>query len=134
MRCLMALLLSASLVCSGPGAHAEDAPRHNRLRIPINPAYVALGVATLVTGARIVAVLYAGNTLFGGRIGTGLLAIYLAHVVVEGAVYGAGAGAGALAMGPGGTAEAELHPALRPEGLGQVPTARLPLQLGSSLR
>jgi len=130
----MALLLSASLVCSGASAHAEEAPRHARLRIPINPAYVALGVATLVTGARIVAVFYAGNTIFGGRIGAGLLAIYLAHVVAEGAIYGAGAGAGALVIGPGGKTEAEARPALRPEGLREVPMGRLPLQLGSADR
>ena len=135
MRSLMALLLSVALVFSPVGAKAEPAPapRPAHTRLHISPAYLALGVATLVTGARIVAVLFAGNTIFGGRLGTGLLVVYLAHVVVEGAVYGAGAGASALVMGHDAPeADPEGRPTLRPERLGEpVPSSRLPLQVDS---
>jgi hypothetical protein len=133
MRYLMALLLSGLLLCPLTGAHAGEA---HRTRIKISPATLAIGVTALVTGARIFVVLAAGNTVFGGRIGTGLLAIYLAHVVAEGAIYGAGAGAGALAMGPGAaSADPESRPTLKSEWLDKrVPSHRLPLQLSSRNR
>jgi hypothetical protein len=74
--------------------------------------------------------------VLGGSIGTGLLAIYLAHVVVEGAMYGAGAGAGALVMGHSAAGEdPEGRPTLRMERLGEpAPSWRLPLQFVSRYR
>lgn len=130
MRWLMALVLCAALVWPVGDAQAERS--HGHLRIPVSPAYVAAGVAALVTGARIVVALYAGNTLLGGRIGTSLMAIYLAHVVAEGAIYGAGAGAGALiAQHSAAPGSPEARPVLRLDRLiERLPSSRLPLQFG----
>jgi hypothetical protein len=140
MRYLMVLMLSGSLLCPLDGARADQAHAHNgeahRTWIKLSPATLAIGTAMLVTGARIFVVLAAGNTVLGGRIGTGLLAIYLAHVVAEGAIYGAGAGASAM-MAEHGQAgsDPEGRPTLRPERLvNHVPSARLPLQLDRRYR
>jgi hypothetical protein len=125
----MVLLLSGALLCPLAGTRADEPHAHSGIRI--SPGILAIGVATLVTGARIAVVLAAGGTVLGGRIGTGLLAIYLAHVVAEGAMYGVGAGALALGQGTG-EKDTEHRPTIKPDRLAEhVPSQRLPLQLDS---
>ena len=128
----MVLLLSGSLIYPLAAPQADEAQAHSRIRI--SPAVLAVGVTALITGARIFIVLTAGNTVLGGRIGTGLLAIYLAHVVAEGAIYGAGAGVAAMGHGAAKT-DPEGRPKLKPERFAEhQASGRLPLQLDSRYR
>jgi predicted secreted protein len=93
----------------------------------------AVGVAAVVTGARVAFVLLAGNTLFGRSFGTGLLALYLGHVLAEGVIYGAGAGAASAyaVTSSEGELDAEKPPSIQPQRLGPDSPApsRLPLEM-----
>ncbi len=115
---------------SRAAAAAED---RSSTTLGLTNTEFAVGVAVVVTGARIAFVLLAGNTLFGPSLGTSLLALYLGHVVAEGVIYGAGAGAAsAYAVGSAeGEIDAEKPPSLLPQRLGpdsSSPT-RLPLEM-----
>ena len=134
MRRVIALVLSAVLACALITARIDEA--RAEAGDSARRAEFAIGVAVLVTGARVLAVLFAGNTIFGGRIATGLMVIYLGHVVAEGLIYGAAAGAGAFAVGHGTRmADLDRPPMLRPDRLGKpIPSRRLPLQLDHQYR
>src|SRR5205085_3191590 len=92
-RLMFVAALATSIVVAPFAAHAaEDA--ENRL-LGLSSGELALAVAFVVTTARVAFVVIAGGTVFGRSLGGAVLAVYLAHVVAEGAIYGAGAGAGA---------------------------------------
>jgi hypothetical protein len=136
MRFLMAICLIVAVALApttSRAAAAAAAEDKSSTTLGLTNTEFAVGVAVVVTGARIAFVLLAGNTLFGPSLGTSLLALYLGHVVAEGVIYGAGAGAAsAYAVGPAeGEIDAEKPPSLLPQRLepdSSSPT-RLPLEM-----
>lgn len=122
------LTLTIILTPTRGRAAAEKDPRI----LGLTNTEFAIGVTAAVTGARVAFVLLAGNSLFGPSLGTGLLVIYLGHVVAEGLIFGAGAGASAYAASSAsGALDAEQPPSILPQRLApETPTApRLPLEM-----
>jgi hypothetical protein len=130
MRFILVACLTIAIALAPTTSRAVE-DKDNKILGLSNTAF-AVGVATVVTGARVAFVMLAGNTLFGQSLGTGLLVLYLGHVVAEGILYGAGAGASAYAMSSA-TSEAgeEQPPSILPQRLApERPTAsRLPLEM-----
>jgi hypothetical protein len=132
IRFLTAICLIAA-VALAPTTSRAAAEDKSGTTLGLTNGEFAVGVAVVVTGARVAFVLLAGNTLFGPSLGTSLLAIYVAHVVAEGLIYGAGAGAASAYAGgsTGGEIDAEKPPSLLPQRLepdSSSPT-RLPLEM-----
>ena len=124
------MALAAGLVLGSASAHAARHEDDDRI-LGMTRVQFAIATAVAITGLRVAAVFFVGNSLLGRSIGTGLMAIYLGHVVAEGAIYGATVGAGTYALGmsagPGAT-----PPRILPQRLGEPPPQppRLPLELG----
>lgn len=130
MRFVFAIfLMIAVAVAPTMSRAAED--KDNKI-LGLSNTEFAVGVAAVVTGARVAFVVLAGNTLFGPSLGTGLLVLYLGHVVAEGIIYGAGVGASAYAMSSTtGEPGEEQPPSILPRRLApESPAApRLPLEM-----
>ena len=130
MRLIFAVcLMMAGALVPATSRAAED--KDSRI-LGLSNTEFAVGVAALVTGARVAFVVWAGNSLFGPSLGTGLLVLYLGHVVAEGIVYGAGAGASAYAISSAaGERGEEQPPRILPQRLPPESPAgsRLPLEM-----
>jgi hypothetical protein len=130
MRCIFAICLMIAVALAPATSRAAEDTDKKILGLS-NTAF-AVGVATVITGARIAFVVLAGNTVFGPSLGTGLLILYLGHVVAEGIIYGAGAGASAYAMSSATSEPGEEQPPrILPQRLvPESPAAsRLPLEM-----
>jgi len=134
MKRFLAVLLLTAALAFGPVRPCAAAQDDQGTILGMSGSEFAITVAVLVTGARVLAVLLVGNRFLGPNVGTGLLALYLGHVVAEGAIYGLGAGAGAYALGSG-SAEMDglTPPRIRPDRIeGPLPAdKRLPLDLAT---
>src|SRR5258708_15248089 len=108
MRFIFAVGLTIVVVLAPTMSHATT--DEDSKIVGLTNTEFAVGVATLVTGARVAFVVLAGISLFGPSLGTGLLVLYLGHVVAEGILYGAGAGASAYAMSSAGSEVSEEQP------------------------
>jgi len=130
MRFIFAVCLTIVVVLAPTMSHA--ATDEDGEIFGLTNTEFAVGVATLVTGARVAFVVLAGNSLFGPSLGTGLLVLYLGHVVAEGILYGAGAGASAYAMSSADSeVREEQRPSIMPQRLPPESPAgrRLPLEM-----
>src|SRR5260221_12788199 len=96
MRCIFAICLMIAVALAPATSRAAEDTDKKILGLS-NTAF-AVGVATVITGARIAFVVLAGNTVFGRSLGTGRLIPYLGHAVAEGIIEGVRAGAGTWAM------------------------------------
>ena len=126
-----ALVLAAALALGPTGAHAARRQDENTI-LGMSRVQFAITTAILITGLRVAAVFLVGNSFLGRSVGTGLMALYLGHVVAEGAIYGVTAGAGAYALGAAGGGPGTTPPHILPQRLTKPPPRppRLPLELG----
>lgn len=126
-----ALVLAAALALGPAGAHAARRQDENTI-LGMSRVQFAITTAILITGLRVAAVFLVGNSFLGRSVGTGLMALYLGHVVAEGAIYGVTAGAGAYALGAAGGGPGTTPPHILPQRLAKPPPLppRLPLRLG----
>jgi hypothetical protein len=133
IRFFFAVGLTVLVAVAPTASRAAEASANKPLGL--SNAEFAVGVATVVTGARVAFVLLAGNTLFGPSLGTSLLVLYLGHVVAEGVIYGAGVGAAsAYAVSSSeGEIDAEKPPSIQPQRLGPDLPAQPRLPLGMPL-
>jgi hypothetical protein len=130
-RVVIAIVLA--LVLAFAPLVAEAADNSEDQTFGLSGGQLAIAVAFVVTTARVAFVMIAGGTVLGRSLSGALLGVYLAHVVAEGVIYGAGAGASAYVLS-NAKADAESGgespPAILPERLGSEPPPRqsLPLQ------
>lgn len=132
LRYVFAFVLMAAVSLDSATGYAAEGDDNKILGL--STGEFAIGVAAVVTGLRVLAVLLVGNRFLGPSVGTALVALYLGHVVAEGAIYGAGAGAGAYALGSARSDPDRVEPpSILPRRLDTpVPdSGRLPLEMGT---
>jgi hypothetical protein len=117
---------------TAPDTAAPRKPtRKNNHIFGLSTAQLAIGTAIVVTGARVAVALAIGGPLIGPSLGSGLLAIYVGHVIAEGLVVGLGAGAGTYAVSALSDLNAESRPTILPQRLEDKasPSGHLPLEM-----